>query len=78
MLTPFFCLSLRPARDNAITAAALAHYLFDPAFHTNDYLAYYLVGEGVGLGVIDNGHLVNGAQGAGSFPPMRTSLLSYR
>jgi len=35
-----------------------------PAFHTNDYLAYYLVGEGVGLGVIDNGHLVNGAQGA--------------
>ena len=45
-------------------AGALAHYLFDPAFHTNDYLAYYLVGEGVGLGVIDNGHLVNGAQGA--------------
>ena len=45
-------------------AGALAHYLFAPAFHTNDYLAYYLVGEGVGLGVIDNGHLVNGAQGA--------------
>ncbi|MBD3902776.1 NagC family transcriptional regulator [Bifidobacterium breve] len=45
-------------------AGALAHYLFDLAFHTNDYLAYYLVGEGVGLGVIDNGHLVNGAQGA--------------
>ena len=45
-------------------AGARAHYLFDPAFHTNDYLAYYLVGEGVGLGVIDNGHLVNGAQGA--------------
>lgn len=45
-------------------AGALAHYLFDLAFHTNDYLAYYLVGEGVGLGVIDNDHLVNGAQGA--------------
>lgn len=45
-------------------AGALAHYLFDPAFHTNDYLAYYLVGEGVGLGVIDNGRLINGFLGA--------------
>ena len=45
-------------------AGALAHYLFDPSVHADGNLAYYLVGEGVGLGVIDNGHLVNGAQGA--------------
>lgn len=45
-------------------AGALAHYLFDPAFHTSDNLAYYLVGEGVGLGVIDNGRLINGFLGA--------------
>ncbi|RSX57250.1 ROK family transcriptional regulator [Bifidobacterium samirii] len=44
-------------------AGALAHYLFDPA-GTCEHLAYYLIGEGVGLGVIDDGRLVNGAQGA--------------
>ena len=44
-------------------AGALAHYLFDPA-GTCEHLAYYLLGEGVGLGVIDGGRLVNGAQGA--------------
>ena len=36
-------------------AGALAHYLFDPSVHADGNLAYYLVGEGVGLGVIDNG-----------------------
>ncbi|MBT1172247.1 ROK family transcriptional regulator [Bifidobacterium sp. MA2] len=45
-------------------AGALAHYLFDPKSHGDTNLAYYLVGEGVGLGVIDNGHIVNGALGA--------------
>lgn len=44
-------------------AGALAQYLFDPNV-TTDCLAYYLVGEGVGLGVIDHGALINGAQGA--------------
>lgn len=45
-------------------AGALAHYLFDPSVHADDNLAYYLVGEGVGLGVIDNGRLINGFLGA--------------
>ena len=45
-------------------AGALAHYLFDPSVHADGNLAYYLVGEGVGLGVIDNGRLINGFLGA--------------
>ena len=45
-------------------AGALAHYLFDPSVHADDNLAYYLVGEGVGLGVIDNGRLITGFLGA--------------
>ncbi|KAA8819675.1 NagC family transcriptional regulator [Bifidobacterium rousetti] len=45
-------------------AGVLAHYLFDPDSHGESNLAYYLIGEGVGLGVIDNGHIVNGALGA--------------
>lgn len=45
-------------------AGALAHYLFDPTVHADGSLAYYLVGEGVGLGVIDNGRLINGFLGA--------------
>lgn len=45
-------------------AGALAHYLFDPAVHTEANLSYYLLGEGVGLGVIDNGRLINGYLGA--------------
>lgn len=45
-------------------AGVLAQYLFDPASNNCDNLAYYLLGEGVGLGVIDDGRLVNGAQGA--------------
>ncbi|PJM79634.1 ROK family transcriptional regulator [Bifidobacterium scaligerum] len=45
-------------------AGALAHFLFDPDVHEDGNLAYYLVGEGVGLGVIDNGFLINGALGA--------------
>lgn len=44
-------------------AGVLAHYLFDPTVHEDDNLAYYLIGEGVGLGVIDNGRLINGAIG---------------
>lgn len=43
-------------------AGALAQSLFVPAFSSTN-LAYYLVGEGVGLGVIEQGNLINGAQG---------------
>ncbi|MCH4208772.1 ROK family transcriptional regulator [Bifidobacterium sp.] len=43
-------------------AGALAQYLFDKR-NTCENLAYYLLGEGVGLGVIDNGRLINGALG---------------
>ena len=45
-------------------AGALAHHLFDERTHREDTLAYYLVGEGVGLGVIDHGMVINGALGA--------------
>lgn len=43
-------------------AGALAQYLFadDPM---PDDLGYYLLGEGVGLGLIDNGRLIDGALG---------------
>jgi predicted NBD/HSP70 family sugar kinase len=44
-------------------AGALANYLFDRGSSCAN-LAYYLIGEGVGLGVIDNGALVNGMMGA--------------
>ena len=44
-------------------AGAMAQYLFDPTI-TTENLAYYLVGEGVGLGVIDHGNIINGALGA--------------
>ncbi len=44
-------------------AGVLAHYLFD-SVNTCDNLAYYLVGEGVGLGVMENGELINGSLGA--------------
>lgn len=44
-------------------AGALAEYLFDPQVKS-DNLAYYLLGEGVGLGVIDHGHIIDGFQGA--------------
>jgi predicted NBD/HSP70 family sugar kinase len=43
-------------------AGALAQYLFDKR-NTCENLAYYLLGEGIGLGVIDNGRLINGALG---------------
>ncbi|MBQ1599261.1 MULTISPECIES: ROK family protein [Bifidobacterium] len=43
-------------------AGALAQYLFDPQPH-NENLAYYLLGEGIGLGVIDHGSVINGALG---------------
>lgn len=45
-------------------AGALAHFLFDPAVKSDENLAYYLIGEGVGLGVIENGRLINGHLGA--------------
>ena len=45
-------------------AGVLAHSLFDPDCPLEDDLAYYLIGEGVGLGVIEGGQLVNGAIGA--------------
>lgn len=44
-------------------AGVLAQYLFD-ASNTCDNLAYYLVGEGVGLGVMDHGTVIDGALGA--------------
>lgn len=45
-------------------AGVLANYLFDPETEAgNANLAYYLVGEGVGLGVIDNGRIINGSLG---------------
>ncbi|HCA73511.1 ROK family transcriptional regulator [uncultured Bifidobacterium sp.] len=44
-------------------AGALAEYLFDPQSESDD-LAYYLLGEGIGLGVIDHGRIVDGYQGA--------------
>lgn len=44
-------------------AGALAQRLFSNG-PTGDNLAYYLLGEGIGLGVIDHGGLVNGALGA--------------
>ena len=43
-------------------AGVLAQHLFSPDGQSEN-LAYYLLGEGVGLGVIDHGRLVNGAQG---------------
>lgn len=44
-------------------AGALAEYLFGQTQHNNS-LAYYLLGEGIGLGVIEQGRLINGALGA--------------
>ncbi|KAB7791332.1 ROK family transcriptional regulator [Bifidobacterium leontopitheci] len=44
-------------------AGAMAQYLFDPSI-TDENLAYYLLGEGVGLGVIDHGVILNGNLGA--------------
>lgn len=44
-------------------AGVLANSLFDPDNNGETSLAYYLVGEGVGLGVIDDGRIVNGALG---------------
>ena len=44
-------------------AGVLANSLFDPNSNGEPNLAYYLVGEGVGLGVIDHGRIINGALG---------------
>lgn len=44
-------------------AGALAQRLFNPTV-TADCIAYYLVGEGVGLGVLDHSTLLNGSRGA--------------
>lgn len=44
-------------------AGVLANSLFDPNSNGEPNLAYYLVGEGVGLGIIDNGRIINGALG---------------
>lgn len=44
-------------------AGVLANSLFDPNNNGEPNLAYYLVGEGVGLGVIDHGRIINGALG---------------
>ncbi|NMN00873.1 NagC family transcriptional regulator [Bifidobacterium sp. DSM 109958] len=45
-------------------AGAMAHFLFDERTHLEDVLGYYLIGEGVGLGLIDHGTVINGALGA--------------
>ncbi len=44
-------------------SGALAESLFDPRI-SSDCIAYYLVGEGVGLGVMDHERLINGDRGA--------------
>ena len=44
-------------------AGVLANSLFDPNSNGEPNLAYYLVGEGVGLGVIDHRRIINGALG---------------
>ncbi|WP_420868052.1 ROK family transcriptional regulator [Bifidobacterium simiarum] len=44
-------------------AGALAQSLFNPHVSSNN-IAYYLVGEGVGLGLMDHGGLINGELGA--------------
>lgn len=44
-------------------AGVLANSLFDPNSNGEPNLAYYLVGEGIGLGVIDHGRIINGALG---------------
>ena len=44
-------------------AGVLANSLFDPNSNGEPNLAYYLVGEGVGLGVIDHGRIINGTLG---------------
>lgn len=44
-------------------AGVLANSLFDPNSNGEPNLAYYLVGEGVGLGIIDDGRIINGALG---------------
>lgn len=44
-------------------AGALAQSLFDPTSDSSS-LAYYILGEGIGVGVIENGQLINGQQGA--------------
>lgn len=43
-------------------AGALAQFLFNPEFSEGS-LAYYLLGEGIGLGIIDNGSIYYGAHG---------------
>lgn len=52
--------------EHDANAGALAEWLFgdhEPSPHT---LAYFLVGEGVGSGIIERGNLLLGAQGAAS------------
>lgn len=44
-------------------AGALAQSLFDPTSDSTS-LAYYILGEGIGVGIIENGVLINGQQGA--------------
>ncbi|RBP98532.1 NagC family transcriptional regulator [Bifidobacterium aemilianum] len=46
-------------------AGALAEHLFSQGLKSQN-MAYYLLGEGIGLGVVDQGRLVNGALGAAS------------
>ena len=43
-------------------AGALAQFLFNPELSEGS-LAYYLLGEGIGLGIIDNGSIYYGAHG---------------
>ena len=43
-------------------AGALAQYLFAPG-NASDNLAYYLIGEGIGLGIIEQGRIIDGSRG---------------
>ncbi|MDD3214919.1 MAG: ROK family transcriptional regulator, partial [Eubacteriales bacterium] len=52
--------------EHDANAGALAEWLFEDYAHPPQTLAYFLVGEGVGCGIIDHGNLLLGAGGTAS------------
>ncbi|MDD4106020.1 MAG: ROK family transcriptional regulator [Eubacteriales bacterium] len=52
--------------EHDANAGALAEWLFEDYVQSPHTLAYFLVGEGVGSGIIERGKLLLGAQGAAS------------
>ncbi|NCB36328.1 MAG: ROK family protein, partial [Clostridia bacterium] len=52
--------------EHDANAGALAEWLFEDYEHPPKTMAYFLVGEGVGSGVIDHGNLLLGALGTAS------------